>query len=559
VAWDLTGTKGIVADLGGGPAPGGQFVMLAPDASVAATSHPDGRVEVLEIATGETFEVTVPGPHAWLSIDQIGRFVLVHVTPPEAAGSRPVRVHVIDVARRQLLSHVIELQARTGWDAVFIPDNEAILAAGDQDVSMWDVATGAERTTSRLQAADGVAGLAVHPNGRLAALSEQDRRIEVVDLSTGKLVTALEPGAEYGERLALSPLAFSADGRWLVAATWSGRVIVWDARSWRQHGTWEAVPGSAVTSLLITRDSKFLILGSPGAASIWSLDPSTSGGVTLDVDPVHPDAPVFVGTSDGGRTITTITTAGTGVRTWTVDPDRLLEHACQVAGRNLTQQEWSDVLPDRLYERTCDQYPAANKAELDGPPGRVVRVGTSVYRRCGDEAMRRSAAAAGSAVFFLVAPTMVAIVVPWLLTGWQVGGSWPAPMLAAVAGVICIAIGGVALIDSFARFVIDGLGTPAPVAPTEDLVVTGLYRWVRNPIYLALELVIVGQALLLRQSSLLVYAAIVGAAVAAFVYLYEEPTLTERYGARYVAYRAAVPRWIPRRPSRTPDAGEDPS
>jgi protein-S-isoprenylcysteine O-methyltransferase Ste14 len=69
--------------------------------------------------------------------------------------------------------------------------------------------------------------------------------------------------------------------------------------------------------------------------------------------------------------------------------------------------------------------------------------------------------------------------------------------------MVCIAIGGVALIDSFARFVVDGLGTPAPVAPTEELVVTGLYRWVRIPMYLAVELVIVGQALLLRQASLL--------------------------------------------------------
>jgi protein-S-isoprenylcysteine O-methyltransferase Ste14 len=173
--------------------------------------------------------------------------------------------------------------------------------------------------------------------------------------------------------------------------------------------------------------------------------------------------------------------------------------------------------------------------------------------------VRRLVAAAGSAVFFLVAPTMVAVVGPWLLTGWQVGGSWPVPLLAAAVGVVCIVIGGVGLIDSFARFVVDGLGTPAPVAPTEELVVTGLYRWLRNPMYLAVELVIVGQALLLRQASLLVYAAIVGAAVAAFVYLYEEPTLTERYGARYTAYQAAVPRWLPRRPGHTPAAGADPT
>jgi protein-S-isoprenylcysteine O-methyltransferase Ste14 len=166
--------------------------------------------------------------------------------------------------------------------------------------------------------------------------------------------------------------------------------------------------------------------------------------------------------------------------------------------------------------------------------------------------MRRSVAAAGSAVFFLVAPTMVAVVVPWLLTGWQVGGSWPVPILAAVVGVVCIAIGGIALIHSFARFVIDGLGTPAPVAPTEELVVTGLYRWVRNPMYLAVELVIVGQALLLRQWLLLGYAALVGAAVAMFVYFYEEPTLAERHGDRYTAYQATVPRWIPRRPAARP-------
>ena len=163
--------------------------------------------------------------------------------------------------------------------------------------------------------------------------------------------------------------------------------------------------------------------------------------------------------------------------------------------------------------------------------------------------MRRPVAAWGSVAFFLAAPTMVAVVVPWLLTGWKIGGAWPAPVLLDVVGSAFLVIGAVALIHSFAMFVIDGLGTPAPIAPTEELVVTGLYRWVRNPMYLAVELVIVGQAVLLRQAALLGYAALVGAAVAAFVYWYEEPALTERYGTRYTAYRAAVPRWIPRRPA----------
>ena len=163
--------------------------------------------------------------------------------------------------------------------------------------------------------------------------------------------------------------------------------------------------------------------------------------------------------------------------------------------------------------------------------------------------MRRPVAALGSVAFFLVVPTVVTAVIPWLLTGWRVGGSWPAATLVAAVGFVGIITGAAALIHSFVRFVLDGLGTPAPVAPTEELVVTGLYRWVRNPMYLAVELVIVGQALLLRQGSLLAYAMFVGAAVAAFVYWYEEPTLRERYGARYTAYQAAVPRWIPRRPT----------
>jgi protein-S-isoprenylcysteine O-methyltransferase Ste14 len=79
------------------------------------------------------------------------------------------------------------------------------------------------------------------------------------------------------------------------------------------------------------------------------------------------------------------------------------------------------------------------------------------------------------------------------------------------------------------------------------LVVSGLYRYVRNPMYLAVVGTISGQALLLGQPGLLVYAALVAAAVGTFVVLYEEPTLAEQFGPDYDAYRLAVPRWLPRR------------
>ena len=94
----------------------------------------------------------------------------------------------------------------------------------------------------------------------------------------------------------------------------------------------------------------------------------------------------------------------------------------------------------------------------------------------------------------------------------------------------------------------EGIGTPAPVAPTRHLVVGGLYRWVRTPMYLAVLAVIVGQALVLGQPVLLPYAAAVGVAVAAFVRGYEEPALRDQFGAEYDAYRRSVPGWWPRRP-----------
>jgi protein-S-isoprenylcysteine O-methyltransferase Ste14 len=160
--------------------------------------------------------------------------------------------------------------------------------------------------------------------------------------------------------------------------------------------------------------------------------------------------------------------------------------------------------------------------------------------------MRRAVAAAGSSGFFLLAPGVVAGLVPWWLTGWRLREPLPHWMPLRAVGAALIAAGAAVLVHAFARFVREGAGTPAPVAPTENLVVGGLYRHVRNPMYLAVEAAIVGQALALGQLGLLPYAAIVGAAFAAFVHGYEEPVLARRYGAQYEAYRRNVPAWWPR-------------
>ena len=158
--------------------------------------------------------------------------------------------------------------------------------------------------------------------------------------------------------------------------------------------------------------------------------------------------------------------------------------------------------------------------------------------------MRRPSAAAGSALFFAVAPAVVAGLIPWLLTGWDLEGDWWLPL--RILGWALIVAGAVVLVLAFVRFVVEGLGTPAPVAPTERLVVGGLYRYVRNVMYVAVTAAILGQALLLGSVALLVYAALAWAAMAAFAKLHEEPTLARRYGAQYEMYRRAVPAWWPR-------------
>ena len=160
--------------------------------------------------------------------------------------------------------------------------------------------------------------------------------------------------------------------------------------------------------------------------------------------------------------------------------------------------------------------------------------------------MRKTIAVLGSALFFAVAPSLVAGVVPWWITRWEFRPPFFDLDATRAVGILLIVAGLPGLVDSFARFALQGLGTPAPIAPTQNLVVTGLYRYVRNPIYVALVAVILGQAVLFADWRLLGYAALIWLAFHIFVLAYEEPTLRDSYGAEYESYRANVPRWLPR-------------
>ena len=170
--------------------------------------------------------------------------------------------------------------------------------------------------------------------------------------------------------------------------------------------------------------------------------------------------------------------------------------------------------------------------------------------------MTRNAAIFGSFLFFIVAPVTLAGIVPWWISRWHF-----APVFLGIEplrwlGVALVLAGLPVLIASFGRFAVDGLGTPAPVAPPRHLVIRGAYRYVRNPMYVALLAISFGQAILFGSRALVVYGAMFWLACHLFVIFYEEPNLRRRFGNDYHRFRAAVPRWLPRLRPWSPPADE---
>ena len=141
-------------------------------------------------------------------------------------------------------------------------------------------------------------------------------------------------------------------------------------------------------------------------------------------------------------------------------------------------------------------------------------------------------------------PGPIGFYIPAWITRWHIppdGRAWRIPL-----GCLLIALGLIPLFESIFRFVREGRGTLSPTHPTETLVVTGLYRYVRNPMYVGILTILLGQIILFLNKSLAIYAVCVAIAMNLFVLLHEEPTLRARYGEQYISFCRNVPRWIPR-------------
>jgi len=146
-------------------------------------------------------------------------------------------------------------------------------------------------------------------------------------------------------------------------------------------------------------------------------------------------------------------------------------------------------------------------------------------------------------VFTVLVPGSVILLVPYLLLAKDVPR--PAGWVNWLAIVPCV-LGALILLWCAWDFAVVGRGTPAPIDPPKSVVVSGLYRFVRNPMYVGVELVILGEALLFSSTRLLGYALLLGICFHLFVVFYEEPPLTKKFGGPYQEYCQAVPRWIPR-------------
>lgn len=149
-------------------------------------------------------------------------------------------------------------------------------------------------------------------------------------------------------------------------------------------------------------------------------------------------------------------------------------------------------------------------------------------------------------VLFVVfgGPAITVVYLPFWITRFSIPAGEPGWQI--VIATTLIVTGVVPAFESMKRFIVVGRGTLVPTVPTEHLVASGMYRYVRNPMYVDILIALAGEAVLFRSRDVVVFAVLLWLGFHLFVSLYEEPTLTRRYGEEYARFKRHVPRWLPR-------------
>ncbi len=150
-------------------------------------------------------------------------------------------------------------------------------------------------------------------------------------------------------------------------------------------------------------------------------------------------------------------------------------------------------------------------------------------------------------LFSILVPGTVAFVIPWLLLQGSSGLMLLIPSVWMV-GLLPLLLGVGLYLWCAGAFTFIGKGTPAPIDAPKVLVIEGPYQWVRNPMYVAVLSVVIGEAILFRSFLLAGYALLLWATFHVFVVSVEEPSLRSQFGESYETYLHTVPRWVPRSP-----------
>jgi WD40 repeat protein len=187
--------------------------------------------------------------------------------------------------------------------------------------------------------------LAFSPNGRLLAAAAISRHVEVRDARTGRLVARLRT-SDWGRSVAFSP-----DGALLATGHFVGTGQLWSTESWKPVGRpLEGHNERRFIWMEFTPDSTMLATaGQDGAVALWDVKTQNPIGPPLNIEP---DSFIAADLSPDGSRLYAASLTRRAVR-WDIDPDVWKQHACRVAGRELTQQEWADALPGQPYRTVC--------------------------------------------------------------------------------------------------------------------------------------------------------------------------------------------------------------
>jgi WD40 repeat protein/DNA-binding SARP family transcriptional activator/class 3 adenylate cyclase len=353
--WDLERTQGLArAILPAAPAIGAQFgQLIAPRADTAVYPLADAsgcacrsRLVVVDVTTRQRTEIWPPGGMdlTWVAYRPDGR----RLVTVEDRGT----VRLWDIDTGEMLA--IQARGRQNLGAVaFTPDGEHVV-----------VADAGGRVTE-------LDGQTLEPTGREL---ETKIRARTIRATHGGLVavTASGPQVEHGDQAVIADIdegrvlhrldvpvwsatpTFSPDGRTYWLGGWDGRVVRVDVATGELSGPPERVHDAPVTWLAFSPDERTMLSqAADGKLALWD---ATTGDPTAVVQPGPASLGAKAAYSDDGQTVIVAYDDGSIV-SFATDPNAWEAHACEVAGRNLTPDEWNDVFPDRAYERTCPQFP----------------------------------------------------------------------------------------------------------------------------------------------------------------------------------------------------------